>query len=544
MLKVFPSDELASYQNEIKAYTSLNNATDCENILRCFGSYHTRSTDGSVQDCTIILENADKNTLLDLYRRNNPPTTFAETKAFWGELCKVVFGLEVIHHTPSEGHAGTSTVHQDLKPSNIFTFSRLPDNNGEFDILLKIGDFGMSHVRKSGSRGHGSLGYDNRSTRIYCPPELHWGDDVDYRVGPLVDVWSMGCVLLEAAVWIAFGERGRIEFQQRRRDENGATNPRQRALGRMDSFHNGTNRLNTVVDVLALIEQNGRKFDDLTPAIVRLILDHVLVPKVSRYNARLFLSELDPMIQRAREAFHPRRTISTASSADLSRTSSYTQPSHTSEIVESPPSSPNIPILPPARNQTQTLSGDRTIPILLTSTNHGFDSSYNVGPNTEAKNSPKTELDNTARGRPWRQDSLRGISDRAGSLQIPGGGSRQSLNTDISIEEDLLWNHTGPSAAGTGYQLGVHHNHGGPWSAPARAQTNNTANSDSTITALRLQDQIQEETRSTFPRLSIEEVNQRRLLAKDKKHRPLLRGEDQAMPLLQKRDHVSLAFLS
>lgn len=540
ILKVYPSDEVSLYQNEIKAYTSLNNATDNENILRCFGSYHTRSTDGSVRDCTIILENADKGTLLDLYKNNSPPTTFAETEAFWRELCQVVLGLVVIHHTPAGILTGTSIVHQDLKPSNIFSFSRQTDNKDDFNVLLKIGDFGMSHVRRSGSRGHGSLGFDNRSTRTYGPPELHWGDDVDYRVGPLVDVWSIGCVLLEAAVWVAFGERGRLEFQKRRRDENSEENPRQTLLGRTDSFHDGINRLNAVVEVLALIERDGRRSDDLTSAIVSIILNHVLVPKKTRYNARLLSAELDKIILKSRQISLLRRSRSTTSSAEHSHTSSHTQPSRNSEFVESPLSSSYTPLLPLLEHHTQTSSGDRcpTIPVLTTSQSRNND--YDMGPNAEANNVSTPDLDNTTTGRPWRQQSLLGIPDRGGIIHLPARGSRQSLNAEI--EEDLWFNSRHPTP-GKGYQSGVQLNQEGPWSPPARAQKNNTETSESTITPHRLPEQSLEYTRSIFPQLNLEDVDQRRRLARDHKHRPLLRGEEQAMPYLQKRDHVSLAFL-
>lgn len=110
MLKSFPPDAQAEYNNEITAYIAFRNGTvHCKNILKCLGCYRVASpSDADSFVYTIILEYANRGTLLDLYKKNSPPINFEETKLFWEGLCKVVLGLEVTHHTPSDGVPGTS----------------------------------------------------------------------------------------------------------------------------------------------------------------------------------------------------------------------------------------------------------------------------------------------------------------------------------------------------------------------------------------------------------------------------------------------------
>lgn len=116
-------------------------------------------------------------------------------------------------------------------------------------------------------------------------------------MGPLQDMWSLGCILIEAAVWVCFGRRGRLIFQQRRRDENNEVAPEQRDLERSDCFHNGKARLKTVDDVFDLVQRDGRRSDELTPRIVRLVLDHLLVDEELRYDTRVLLGEFGTMIR-------------------------------------------------------------------------------------------------------------------------------------------------------------------------------------------------------------------------------------------------------
>lgn len=92
-------------------------------------------------------------------------------------------GLEYLHKK--------RVIHRDIKGSNI-----LLDSNG----VLKIADFGLARTMKIVNTGE-SPDYTNRVITIwYRPPELLLGS-TDY--GREVDVWGVGCLLIELYTKIA-----------------------------------------------------------------------------------------------------------------------------------------------------------------------------------------------------------------------------------------------------------------------------------------------------------------------------------------------------
>ncbi|KAI8643204.1 Pkinase-domain-containing protein [Parasitella parasitica] len=83
-------------------------------------------------------------------------------------------GLAYLHHM--------GILHRDIKGSNL-----LINNRGE----LKIADFGLARVFEK-NRAHD---YTNRVITLwYRPPELLLGATA---YGPAVDIWSVGCIMLE-----------------------------------------------------------------------------------------------------------------------------------------------------------------------------------------------------------------------------------------------------------------------------------------------------------------------------------------------------------
>lgn len=100
VLKSYDTRYESNYQNEINAYHALDNAKSCENILKYIGSYYVQPlAPGSGLQFTIMLEHAERGSLLQLYRENDPPVTLSETKAFWSSFLQVAKGLMVTHNT-------------------------------------------------------------------------------------------------------------------------------------------------------------------------------------------------------------------------------------------------------------------------------------------------------------------------------------------------------------------------------------------------------------------------------------------------------------
>lgn len=117
VLKTYTGDS-SQYNRELGAFTTFQNGTHCEHILDCLGSYSTqqRAPDhGKIY--TLILEYADKGTLLDQYMANMPPATFDETKLFWQGLHQVAKALTVIHASASNtNRLGIWCVQEELGP--------------------------------------------------------------------------------------------------------------------------------------------------------------------------------------------------------------------------------------------------------------------------------------------------------------------------------------------------------------------------------------------------------------------------------------------
>lgn len=100
MLKSYDSPYERNYRNEISAYHAFDDAKKpCDHILKYIGSYQVQPLfPGSGLQYTIMLEHAERGSLLQLYAENDPPFTLEETKAFWSSLLQVAKGLLVAHN--------------------------------------------------------------------------------------------------------------------------------------------------------------------------------------------------------------------------------------------------------------------------------------------------------------------------------------------------------------------------------------------------------------------------------------------------------------
>lgn len=354
-------------------------------------------------------------------------------------------------------------------------------------------------------------------------------------------MWSFGCVLIEAAVWVCFGRRGRVEFQQRRRDENNEVAPEQRDLGRSDCFHDGKARLRTVEQVLDLVHRDGRRSDELTPKIVRLVLDHLLVEKDSRYCARLLATEMGKIIQTTSgwAGENISRCTSAASSAAHShRSQDFRHSQHdgfdTPQITSTRPHygvlTHSMPV--DSMSQDQTSPTERASPLGTIPTRGSSvlsqtipADSYNHCNGTQGSHrmdsghpsAPLLEL-NATQGLDSRQST---ISPVDASWFQPNGFRHAQMGM---VGEENTQCHNG-------------HTRSLDQSWPGqRAPTSGTVRPDPMVT----QPQPSDHTRTTFPELSMEELKNRRAEGKPPKLRGTLPGEDHAMMFLKQRDHVSL----
>ncbi len=117
----------------------------------------------------------------------------------------------------------------------------------------------------------------SRLTDCIGAPETYRLDDTTdtfhVQVRPDVDVWSLGCVFSEAAVWSRYGWDRVLEYRCRRQEEVKQT------LG-VDGehlFHDGHNVLTTVQDIHEQITRRPRSIDHVIVEILRFLNDNMLL---------------------------------------------------------------------------------------------------------------------------------------------------------------------------------------------------------------------------------------------------------------------------
>ncbi|KAK8048189.1 serine/threonine protein kinase [Apiospora phragmitis] len=243
VFKTYRKTEL--FEDELKAYNTLQSS----NIVSYYGSFHWYS-ESKGRLSTIILELAEEGSLSDLYRRNDPPNSYDGIHKFWMAFVGLVDGVLALHNITN-------------RPGYTINF-----------------------------------GPDTGAGKTYGPPELHLGPRVNFNVDTNVDIWAIGCILLEAAVWLTFGEPGRLSFQNQRKREISTLPDEHRSIGCSDAFHNGEGVLKCVQDIRQKIYADGRRCDEITFKIVDHVLSDCLVDGQERATALRIRSKLANIIHR------------------------------------------------------------------------------------------------------------------------------------------------------------------------------------------------------------------------------------------------------
>ncbi|KAK3942690.1 hypothetical protein QBC46DRAFT_425116 [Diplogelasinospora grovesii] len=265
-------ESIFTFENEINAYVAFVNR-DRDTASQCFLQYH-----GSFRQNGrgfILLEYANQGSLDDFFSRNDIPCQRSHHYELWRELRNLVAGLRFFHNLEKSERKLLRGVHQDLKPSNIFVFRE--GDELTYRYRFKIGDLGLSSLKSDHD-----LHTDNKSTKMYGPPELTNTrsnfEPLNEGVSWAADIWSLGCIFFETAVWTVLGDRGRDRFFQERMQDTQQL-PSLREAGYSACFHDGSKTLGALDRMLKLIKSNRRLCDDLTERIAELIFSHMLLSK-------------------------------------------------------------------------------------------------------------------------------------------------------------------------------------------------------------------------------------------------------------------------
>ena len=94
------------------------------------------------------------------------------------------------------------------------------------------------------------------------------------------DVWSLGAVLSNAATYVVLGKQGVLKYNLLR------SRAVKEATGKGgDGFHDGNKVLEAVIQWHEYLRDCSRRYDDITPAILDLVDQHMLVDSQGRYNS-------------------------------------------------------------------------------------------------------------------------------------------------------------------------------------------------------------------------------------------------------------------
>ena len=132
---------------------------------------------------------------------------------YWSlqQMCGLATAVHALHNLydrlkEEDAHGGCR--HGDLKPDNILLF----DHDDEFNPpcaagRLVIADLGIAKIHEKVTGDRGEEATTMRATTLaYEAPEAHPKSD-RYKLprSRKYDVWSLGCVLLEFAIWLLYG---------------------------------------------------------------------------------------------------------------------------------------------------------------------------------------------------------------------------------------------------------------------------------------------------------------------------------------------------
>ena len=129
-------------------------------------------------------------------------------------------GVAVLHG--AEATSDENGRHGDLRPENILLFRDDPARHGSWGTL-QITDAGLARFHQQITRKRLAGTSTHGGSIEYAPPE---GNHEGEKRGRRYDMWSLGCILLEFAVWILGGIEDVNEFRTERASISGLSRDR------------------------------------------------------------------------------------------------------------------------------------------------------------------------------------------------------------------------------------------------------------------------------------------------------------------------------
>ncbi|CAG8952521.1 hypothetical protein HYFRA_00009625 [Hymenoscyphus fraxineus] len=339
------------YKTEVEAFRKLKRSQPHNpHLISFFGSYIHSGT------YNIILEFADQGSLEQYFQTIDPPSKIEDISKLWASLFGIIKGIDSIHNVelakPNAGFGILNGYHQDIKPRNILVFSN--NSSSPYEFTFKLADLGLSHFQQTVDGETTAPAADSYGTSTYGAPECHRSDDFwdhsPLRVKQDVDIWSIGCVYSEVAVWMARSSSGLKEYRKLRLDTTVSTR-----IG--DAFHDGQKVLDAVSRTHTELLPELRIADCVTPGVLQIIDEGMLLPPGVRLDTRQLWARLESKLPHSEGFIH----AGSRSVPLVALQASSQRPQSTRESIKfpTPYSSPTPPPPPGPRPHYPRITGGR-----------------------------------------------------------------------------------------------------------------------------------------------------------------------------------------
>ncbi|OHE90942.1 hypothetical protein CORC01_13751 [Colletotrichum orchidophilum] len=263
-LKQFEFERPRNFRNEANMSEYLR---DKDGMVQYIGWYQGLETDGEGTQheyYNLVLELGDSD-LYTVFRTSEPPVSPKEISSFWHAMFGVSETLASIYKLRLGG-VDYDTWHADIKPENILRVGN----------RFKLADLGEAYIKLSNADNRRQGARVTGGTRTYGAPEKAAYLDSRSMQEPSItqasDIWSLGCVFLVAAIYVALGPQAVLQYARIRRAGLFA-----RTGEISDTFHYNDAVLPEAIKVPKYIRVVLRKTDMYTAAVLDMVDQHMLV---------------------------------------------------------------------------------------------------------------------------------------------------------------------------------------------------------------------------------------------------------------------------